>query len=232
MIYNFKTKGANMDFEEIFNTLEERVVKENKFKRSYRILRNNNRTMDKHFFKKFLFWAKENKGLIFSPKYDGFIIEELEYTDVRPVKTMKEMQEEFIKNNEITKCDSNKDVYLYGAMNYMSKSHYNKTMELNKHKKIDFIFDRMTFYSPDGKVRFEFYEKGQKNGVDKITNKIGTIKYYKMNKYVNDSLLSRIVKESTIFKKLEEGLIVRKEDIKKTNTKEVYTIDDSYWDFD
>lgn len=143
----------------------------------------------------------------YNKMYDGWIIEEVPYIKDMSLKSMREMQEEYLKNNLVERTENeinylNKDLKIYKSKSYMNdRVDYHKILEDVVH-----IYDNLRYMKSDGSIDIVFTFK--RNVFNKGRNAFQTI--YWLTQTNNDNLKSKrsAINELNIPTLIEEqGLI-------------------------
>ena len=93
-------------------------------------------------------------GIKFDRKWDGFILEELEYKADDEKKSLKEMQEEFLKRNKSTTLDADGvELTDIERMSKGNRSQHNKELDYEA------IYDGITLYDENNTLLTIRYEK-------------------------------------------------------------------------
>lgn len=141
------------------------------------------------------------------PKYGGWIIEELPYEPDR-TKSMKEMQEEFLARNTVTREDSEINYLSKDLKTYKSKSYINTTKDYKQTiTEMVHVYNNLRFMTPDGSmdVLFRFKRLVAESG-DRYAYQ--TIYYVTQTNNKNDKSKTSSINEINIPKFLEDYKMV------------------------
>lgn len=144
----------------------------------------------------------------FNKRYKGFIIEELEYAEEKQVKTMKEMQEEFLNKNKIKKLEDGGSELR--DKDRKSKSHLDNFFE---EEIIKGKYHNTYFYDiKNRKIHIKHFETKNGKIYGKVLNKhsFGMINYYIVSRVEIPNSGIRL-KESTIEEKIKNGIYTIKQ---------------------
>lgn len=136
------------------------VVRTNHFsKKSFKILKLPGQTqrLEIELFHATDFILSQKYRTRYNKRYDGWIIEEVPYIEDKSLKSMREMQEEYLKNNTVERTESeinflNKDLKIYKSKSYINdKMDYHKVLEDIVH-----IYDNLRYMKHDGSIDIVF----------------------------------------------------------------------------
>lgn len=180
--------------------LEIVVRKNHQMKKSFKILKLNEKIEKKEFayFSRKL--AYSNLTGDYDIVFKGWKIEEIEYVEDKKTKSLKEMQEEFLSKNKVKKIDDGGS-HLSDNQRH-SRSHRDSLYdETNYNTKYDGIrcYDELNTRII---IKFLFRKSGKEYG-KALKKGISHINYYKVGEELNKGTKMR---ESTISKKFELGI--------------------------
>jgi hypothetical protein len=184
-----------MEYEDIFNSLKEVVVKNHNTKRAFKVL-----VMDEKISRGsyigFNKWMSLNKGISYTQKYKGFVIDEVEYKEDKKIDS-KSMIEEYLRNNKITKLDKQEEDI--ADIERMSKSH--RSQYKNERTIMEAKYDCVIFVDEEKMLKYKFTLEGFVDVKVKRSNGIKQIpKYRKHTLTYTDYQVGRsiVVREKTI----------------------------------
>ena len=196
------------ELEKYKDALKEIVVKDNIAKKSFRIYRLTRKLITPVYAK--LSYCFKEKGIYFSKKINGFIIEELEYKPEDKISmndkklSMKEMQEQFLKNNKVKKLEDGGAELSYIERKSVShrSSHFLET-------EFEALYDGLEMYDKNNnKVVITFHSRAY--GVVYGTTKRTKITYYNISRWaLNGVKIKKKYKQCTIKKWINEGLLTK-----------------------
>jgi hypothetical protein len=184
-----------MKYEDIFNSLKEVVIKNHSTKKAFKVL-----VMDEKISRGayigFNKWMSLNKGISYTQKYKGFIVEEVEYNEDKKIDS-KSMIEEYLSKNKVTKVDKQEeDIHDIERMSRSHRSQYIKERKLREAK-----YDGIIFVDEEKMLKYKFILEGFIDVKIKNSNGIKQIpKYRKHTLTYTDYQVGRsiAVREKTI----------------------------------
>jgi hypothetical protein len=184
-----------MKYEDIFNSLKEVVKKNHKTMRAFKVLVFNDK-IDRRSYVGFDKWMRINKGISYMQKYNGFIVEEVEYREDKKIDS-KSMIEEYLSKNKITKVDKQEEDM--ADIERMSRSH--RSQYKNERKLREAKYDGIVFIDEEKMLKYKFKLEGFVDVKIKNSKGIKQIpRYRKETLTYTDYQVGRsiVVKESTI----------------------------------
>lgn len=210
------------ELEKYSDILKEAVIKDEQLKRTVKIF-SITRRVNPIFFKKICFLFKE-KGFYFSRRFNGFVFEELEHKPEDKISTndkklsIKEMQEQFFKNNKVKKLeDGGCQLTDIERKSISHRSGYFVESEYEA------LYDGLVMYDKNNKrVVITFHSRSY--GVASRTIDNAKITYYnisRLHSYTNGITSKIKYKQCTIKQWIDEGVLTKEPKLEKENKTDV-----------